>query len=311
MTEPILTITLNPALDIAARTRRLVPRAKLRCDDVRYDAGGGGLNVARVLHRLGLKVHALYGAGGASGDHVAQLLAADGVPAERVSTAGVTRSNFAVGEIASGEEYRFVLPGPELSDADWRRIRERAADLCPVSGHIVASGSLPIGAPVDAYAQLAEIARARQCRFVLDTAGPALLSALDAGVHTIKPSRGEFLAATATDDLPAAIAVARRWIAGQRVERVAVSLGHEGARVLTADGDWSFKAPPQKMSTTVGAGDAFVAGLVAADSQNLAPPRALLYAAAVAACAVADRGFAAVTPEMVAARVVEFTRRRN
>ncbi|MGE0734104.1 MAG: 1-phosphofructokinase family hexose kinase [Alphaproteobacteria bacterium] len=301
MSAPILTVTLNAALDIGARTQRLVPRAKLRCEDVRYSPGGGGLNVARVLHRLDCRVHALYAAGGSSGDHIEQLLADEGVSAERVTVAGETRSNLSVVDNSTSEEYRFVLPGPPLSATEWRTIQDRIETLCPAGGHLVASGSLPAGAPEDAYAQLAGIAKTRSCRYVLDTAGKPLLAALRVGVHTVKPSRGELLAATGADDLDAAIRIARQWIAAGRVERVAVSLGDQGARLLTTEGVWAIAATQQKTTTTLGAGDAFLAGLVAADLRGLAAEQSLETAAAVAACAVADRSFHAVSPAAVPA----------
>lgn len=302
MTAPVLTVTLNAALDIAARTKRLVPHAKLRCDDVRYSPGGGGLNVARVLHRLGCSVHALYAAGGSSGDQIDELLEAEGVKAERVRIAGITRSNLAVTEAASGEEYRFVLPGPTLSSDEWDRIRNRVEALCPAGGHLVASGSLPIGAPEYAYAQLARIAKRRECRFVLDTGGKSLALALAEGVHTIKPSHGEFLAATGTADLDAAMLVAETWLANKKVERIVVSLGAGGARLLTAAGVWSCAASQQKIATSLGAGDALVAGLIAADSRRLIPADALNFAAATAACAISAEAYVGISLAAVEAK---------
>lgn len=286
MTAPVLTVTLNPALDVAARTPRLVPHAKLRCEDVRYSPGGGGLNVARVLHRLGRPVHAVYASGGSNGDRIGELLEEEGVPFEPVPIADATRSNLAVTEANTGDEFRFVLPGPRMSATEWDRIRNRIEALCPQAGHMVASGSLPLGAPEDAYAQLARIAKRRACRFVLDTAGTPLTLALREGVHTIKPSRGEFLAATGAADFNAALGVAGAWLAAGMVERIAVSLGADGACLLTAAGTREVAATPRKSAASLGAGDAFVAGLVESDIRRFQPAQALSFAALVADCAV-------------------------
>lgn len=294
MTAAVLTVTLNPALDVAARTSKVLPYAKLRCDDVRYSPGGGGVNVARVLRRLGRSVYALYAGGGPVGEQIGRLLDAEGVQSESVRIAGETRSNLAVTEASTGNEFRFVLPGPTMSSDEWIRIRDRVEALCPESGHLVASGSLPAGAPDDAYAELARIAKRRACRFILDTSGPALMRALNAGVHTIKPSRGEFLAATGTGDLDAALSVGRAWLAEGKVERIVVSLGADGARLLTDSGALSCTGTPRKIVTSLGAGDALVAGLVEADIRRLQPGPALKFATAVASCAVARERYEGV-----------------
>jgi len=154
----IVTLTMNPALDIATATERIVPTHKLRCDMPRYDPGGGGINVARAVHALGGDALAIFPAGGSAGDMVRHLLAAEGVAHAAVAVAGFTRESLAVEERASSEQYRFILPGPEIGPADQQRCLDRLAAAAADAAYIVASGSLPPGAPEDFYARVAALA---------------------------------------------------------------------------------------------------------------------------------------------------------
>ena len=126
-----ITFTPNPALDIATSVDQLVDAHKLRCDAPQVHPGGGGINVARVLHRLGADVLALYTAGGSTGARVHALLQAEGVPDQALAVAADTRESFTVHERSSGREYRFVLPGPSLSAAEWQACLQQLAQFDP------------------------------------------------------------------------------------------------------------------------------------------------------------------------------------
>ncbi|EER58430.1 6-phosphofructokinase, partial [Acidovorax delafieldii 2AN] len=127
----LITLTLNPALDLATTTARVEPTHKLRCSPAQRFAGGGGINVARVLHRLGSNVQAWALAGGAAGAQMRQLLADEGVSTVLQPIAGDTRENFSVVETATGQEFRFVLPGPALQAAEWQACLDALAALTP------------------------------------------------------------------------------------------------------------------------------------------------------------------------------------
>ena len=116
--DSIVTLTMNPALDITTDADVVRPTDKVRCTGVRYDPGGGGVNVAQVAHNLGASVTAVFPAGGATGDVYGDLLTARGVPFHRVKIAGSTRESFTIDEISTGLQYRFVLPGPSLTFAE-------------------------------------------------------------------------------------------------------------------------------------------------------------------------------------------------
>ena len=264
MNVRILTVTLNPSIDVSAATPTVTTEHKLRCTDVRRDAGGGAINVARVLTRLGADCQALYPLGGVLGQMLRRLLEEDGISSIALDIAEETRESFTVLERASGREYRFVLSGPQLAEAEWQACLDRVAAMSEPPGYVVASGSLPPGAPEDFYARLARIVRARGGRMVLDASGPALAAALEEGVYLVKPNLRELreLTGESLEDEQAWDRAAGDLVKAGKAEVVALSLGPRGA-LLAAQGI-RLRAPaiPVKIASTVGAGDSFLAAMV-------------------------------------------------
>lgn len=290
-----LTITPNPALDIATDTERVQPTHKLRCGPVQRYPGGGGINVARVLHRLGASVQAHYLAGGPNGEQLERLLAAEGIPAHAHPIAGDTRENFAVVQTSTGDEFRFVLPGPVVQDSEWQPWQRALNNAAPAARWLVASGSLPPGMPVDFYARLARQAHAQGQHLVLDTSGDALAAALQAGVYLLKPSLRELRELTG---LP--LQTPAQWCAGAQAlvhsgqaQLVALSVGAQGAVLASAAGVWQVDAlaVPARTGTT-GAGDCFLAALVFALERGTPPPEALRWGIAAGAAALLSPGTA-------------------
>lgn len=261
MPKRIVTLTLNPAVDASCATEEVRPINKLRTTNDRLDPGGGGINVARVVNELGGESFAVYAAGGRSGDVLDELVRDAGVMAHRISTAEPTRVSHVVFEQRSGQEYRFTPEGPLLAESEWQ------AALAFIQlldfDYLVASGSLPRGVPVDFYARLAVAVKNRGSRLVVDTSGPPLAAALEAGVHLVKPSRGEFARLLERDlSDPAALATAaRELVASGGTDLLAVTLGHEGALLASGDGVWRLGTPKVEAKSAVGAGDSFVAGM--------------------------------------------------
>ena len=289
----LLTLTPNPALDLATNTERVAPTHKLRCGPVRRFAGGGGINVARVLHRLGADVQAWALAGGAAGAQVQQLLADEGVATALQPIAGDTRENFSVVETGTGEEFRFVLPGPTLQAAEWQACLAALTALQAPPRWLIASGSLPPGVPDDLYAQLAQALTARGVRVVVDTSGPALAAALQAGVALVKPSLREL-----REVMQQPLAQAPDWCrAAQSLVNtgaasiVALSVGEQGAVLATREGVWQAPALNVPATTgTTGAGDCFLAALVWALDRGDAPAEALRWGVAAGAAALLHPG---------------------
>jgi 6-phosphofructokinase 2 len=266
----ILTVTPNPALDLATSAEVLLDASKIRCEPARIDPGGGGINVARVVHRLGGEVLALYLAGGATGARLRGLLDAEGLASHCIDIAGETRESFSVWERATGREFRFVLPGPELAPGEWQAGLDAVARLAPPGGYLVSSGSLPPGTPADFHAEAARRARAVGCRVVVDASGESLAAALAVGVDLVKPSLRELREFTG---LPLAseadrLAAARALVASGQAAIVALSLGAEGALLVARD--LALRAAPLtvEVATTTGAGDSFLAGMVCALARN-------------------------------------------
>jgi 6-phosphofructokinase 2 len=310
MSQRIVTLTLNPALDLAADAAEVVPTHKIRMHQGHADPGGGGVNISRVLHELGGDTVAIIATGGASGRVLEELLDEAGVPRRSVPIRKQTRISLNVQDLKHDLEYRFVPEGPTLCAAEFAACLE-AVEQEP-GGWLIASGSLPPGVPVDAYAQVARIAaRKGQC-FVVDTSGPALAAVLEQGGCTlVKPSLGELenLVGRALND-PAeqdreAMALVRRGAA----RMVAVTLGAEGALLATEDGILRMPALDEAMHSSVGAGDAFVAAATLALARGGTPADALTWGTAAGATAIACAGTARLRRADVAARHQRLTAR--
>lgn len=260
----ILTVTVNPSIDLSAETEVVSSEHKLRCTAVRRDPGGGGINVARVLKRFGAECRAIYLAGGVLGRLLEQLLQAEGVNGIALDVAEDTRESFTILEKASGREYRFVLAGPTLGLEEWQPCIERVASLAKAGDYVVASGSLPSGVPKDFYGRLARTARASGSRMVLDTSGPPLAAALEEGVFLVKPNLRELreLTGEALESENDWTLAAEGLVKRGRAQIVALSLGHRGALLAAQDATVRAPAIPVKIASTVGAGDSFLAGMV-------------------------------------------------
>ncbi|HET8727851.1 MAG TPA: 1-phosphofructokinase family hexose kinase [Alphaproteobacteria bacterium] len=261
--NPIVTLTLNPALDLETEVERIVPDHKLRCAPPRRNPGGGGINVARMVHHLGGHATAVYLSGGPTGDTIGALLDEEGVDRLAMPASGTTRQSLNVVERASGHEFRFVLPGSDLSALDWDDLAERLGEEAKDVDWLVASGSLPPGAPDDIYRRVAMAARKRSTKVGIDTSGPALAHALGPGICFVKPSLRELseLLGRNIEGRGAVEKAARLLVEDGRAEIVAVTLGADGACLASRDELIWMTPPVIEPLSSVGAGDSFVAGL--------------------------------------------------
>lgn len=260
--DRVATLTLNPAIDSACEADRVFPTHKIRTHGERYDPGGGGINVARVLARLGNRVEVLYLAGGATGALLDELLVEHGLDRRHLPIADHTRMSLAVYERATGQEYRFVPEGPLVASSEW----QAALDACAgfAGEWLVASGSLPRGVPDDFFARVAR-ALAPGVKLVLDTSGPALAAAIEAGgIHLVKPSLGEFeaIAGGRLADADTIGRAAQQLVAAGKAAHVAVTMGRHGAVLAHAGGVIVQPGIDVTVKSATGAGDSFVAGMV-------------------------------------------------
>jgi 6-phosphofructokinase 2 len=261
----IVTLTLNPALDLSTTIEEMRPFSKLRCSGERRDAGGGGINVARVATRLGASPLAIFPAGGPIGRYLADIVAAEGVRSLVIPIQGNTREDVTVTEAASSRQFRFVMAGPPLAESEWEQVLSECILRLHEGTYLVASGSLAPGMPDDFYARLAAAAKARGARLLLDSSGAALEKALAEGVYLIKPNLRELRGLTREPlpDRDAWLAASRRLVASGAVEIVALSLAELGALFVTRDLALYAKAPAVEARSTVGTGDSFLGALVA------------------------------------------------
>lgn len=288
--KSIITLTLNPSIDGSAQAETVRPIRKVRTVDERYDPGGGGINVARVVRELGGPTLALYLAGGATGAVFDDLLAAAAIPRWRLPIADHTRISHAVFERSSGLEYRFVPEGPLVTEAEWRACL-RALDEIDCD-YLVASGSLPRGVPADFYALAREITQRKGIKLVLDTSGAALRAGIGGGVHLIKPSLGEFEALVGRKlPLPAEQETAARdLVASGAVEMVALTLGRDGALLVTSRRALRLTPPKVPVKSATGAGDSFLAAMTLGLAEGRSVEDAFAYGMAAGAAAVLSAG---------------------
>lgn len=295
----VLCLTMNPSVDLATETERVVPTHKLRCGDTLHDAGGGGVNVARVLTRLGGRCTAVCPTGGPSGHWLEHRMQEEGLDSVFLPIADETRVSFTVHEHSTGAEFRFVMPGPHLSEAEWTGCLAYLEALTDFPDLIVASGSLPPGVPTDFYARVARLCRQRGAKLVVDASGPALSAALVEGVFLFKPNLKELGELTGeTLETPAQWqAGARRLVNEGKAEIVALTLGHQGALMVTRDAMWFAQPLDMPVASAVGAGDSFVGGLVWAWQHGMALDQAFAWGVAAGSAALLNPGTSLAHPE--------------
>lgn len=288
----IITITANPAVDISTSVDKIAPFTKLRCEPAKQDPGGGGINVARVVKRLGGDVLAIYPTGGTTGESLRRLMEREDVTSLAVPATEETRESFTVFEGATKQQYRFVLPGAPLRESEWQECLRQLSSVGHRPDFVVASGSLPPGVPDDFFGRIVCIAKEMGAKIVVDTSGPALKSALKEGCYLIKPNLREFreLTDTSAEDDAALISAGRNLIDRGFVEIIALSLGAFGAMLITRDRAWRADGLPIKPASVVGAGDSFVGALVWSLAEGNELVDALRYGVAAGSAALLNPG---------------------
>lgn len=259
----IATLTLNPALDKSTSVDRLVPEKKMRCAGLQLDPGGGGINVSKAIQKLGGENVAVYPAGGSNGELITELLQAEGMRTMPVPVRSLTRESFSVMEKSTGQQYRFVVPGPAISEEETEALLHAVQGVVPKPSVLVVSGSMPEGMREDIFSRLSSLATRLHARLIVDTSGPALKKAMDAGVFLLKPNLSELSMLSGRESLQPEEAedAARRIIDNGHCEVLVVSLGAGGAMLVTRDQVLRVAAPTVKRLSTVGAGDSMVGGM--------------------------------------------------
>jgi len=259
----ILTLTLNPSLDRTIEIPELVRGEMVRAGATRLDPGGKGVNVARALAAHKLPTCAVVPRGGPEGRQLTELLEEEGIDVCAVPVTGHTRSNVSLVE-PDGSVTKINEPGGELSPDDLERIVKAVLDTAATADWVVASGSLPPGVPDTFYCDLGRRLMERGVRFVVDTSGPALTAALDARPALVKPNRDELaeFAGFPIDSIEGAVRAATA-MHEAGADTVLASLGADGAVLVDKGGVRHGESPVDQGRSTVGAGDAMLAGYLA------------------------------------------------
>ncbi len=288
----ILTVAVNPALDLSTRVERMQANRKLRCAGALVEPGGGGVNVSRVIRRFGGRSTAFVALGGPTGRALRELMVREGLSIVAFPIKEATRQNITVDETGRDRQYRLVLQGPRWSVKEARAALPAIERLAERHDYVVATGSLPPGVPEDFYARLAHMARRLGKRLVLDASGAALRAALEAGVFLVKPNHLEFLdlAGATRTDWKTMAHVAQRVRGRGQAEAMIVTRGDMGALAILPGGAWRLQAPSGKVVSLVGAGDSLIGAAVLALARGRPMLEACRLGVAAAAAAVEAPG---------------------
>lgn len=292
----IVTVTPNPSLDRTVLVDDLVPGAIHRAGSAQLDPGGKGVNVARALTAAEHPTVAVLPSGGVEGVKVAELLASEGVAVVEVPIAAANRSNITVVE-ADGTTSKFNEPGPQLTEDDRTSLEGKAAELASGAEWVVSCGSLPTGEETELHARLVRAGRGEGTRVAVDASGPGLLAACRAEPDLVTPNLQELseLVGRPLRRLGDVLDAAGE-VRATGVGTVLVSLGEHGAVLVERTGAWHATSQAAAVRSTVGAGDAALAGFLQAGGTG---PRALRAAVAHGTAAVGLAGSRMPEPHQV------------
>ena len=301
----IVTLTLNPSVDRTVEVETLARGEVMRALGVRVDPGGKGINVSRALATHGLSTRAVVTVGGAEGEHLIALLRDTGIEIVPVGIRGAIRSNITVVE-PDGTTTKFNEPGAQLSADELAAVFTAVKAAVESADWLVASGSLPPGTPASVYGDLIRSLAGSGTNVAIDTSGPALEAVLDAGPTLVKPNRDELAEVTGRPLLTMADVVeAACRLCDLGAGAVLASLGGDGAVLVDGDGAIHGQTPTVSPLSSVGAGDAMLAGFLAGGGKG---SDALVEALAWGAAAVLQPGSGMPSPSDIDRAAVRLER---
>jgi 6-phosphofructokinase 2 len=286
----IVTLTVNPSIDKSTHFSGLVAEQKIRCQTPLFDAGGGGINVSKAISRLGGSSLAVFTSGGAVGEMLQDLVSKENIQFETIATVAATRENFIAVDDNTNSQYRFGFTGGSLLEAESKAVLDTISNLKPK--FLVASGSLDEGLGDDFYQKVAQIAQVSHSKLIVDTSGSALQKVLEVGAYLIKPNVGELAKLIGVErlEMEEVNEAAKKIIAQGGAEIVVVSLGPQGAVLVTKEVYEYVPAPNVAKKSTVGAGDSMVGGMVWALSQNKSLKEVIRWGVACGSAATMNEG---------------------
>lgn len=287
----ILTVTLNPSVDRTLFVARLSPHETNRVTKTETDAGGKGVNAARVLKELGQEVCAAGFLGGGTGAFVRSVLDREGVSHSFVEVGGDTRLNVLIEEESGGPPTTLNERGPEIRNEEWEALRASVVAVSKEARAVVFGGSVPPGLPPSAIAELVRAVRRDSLIVAVDCEGDALRLAIDERPDIVKPNGSEASALLGLSvSTPSEAAEAARRLLDMGVGSPIVSIGALGAVVATKDGAWLAKPPRIEARSTIGSGDSLLAGYVCGVLDGLSPAESLRLGTAAGAATAMTSG---------------------
>jgi len=288
----IVTLTVNPALDKSAKVDGLIPDQKLSCHSITYQAGGGGINISRILSRLGVNSKCVFTSGGDTGQRLESLLLEEHINNFPVAVREATRENFSVVDTTTRFQYRFGMPGGNITDAEFNKITTSLEELLNEGDILALSGSLSSKMPSDYYVQVIQLLKGKGVKIVLDTSGSALKEAIGQKLCLVKPNQRElallagkeFLTNKEQEDF------ALQLVASNSVEYVVVSMGPKGAFMASKEGITYQHTPAVPVRSTIGAGDSMVAGLIYGILKEMNAEQMLKYGVACGSATTMSEG---------------------
>ncbi|MCA9395590.1 MAG: 1-phosphofructokinase family hexose kinase [Candidatus Omnitrophica bacterium] len=286
----ILTVTLNPALDVHSHIQCLAPGEKMRTTSSCFLPGGGGVNVSRAIQSLNGKSRCFYLKGGPVGSYLELLMDDIGLEQHYVPIQDNNRHHFNVLDESTGQHYRFGMPGPCVSPDEMTATLNYFHNLQDVYGSIaVLSGSIPSGLPHDFYARITRILKAKNMKVVVDAKGSALKAAVREGAYLFKMNLDEFsqLADFDPEDISSIIRAGKNFVRQHDVQKVILSMSDKGAIGICGDESMFIRVPETIGHHVVGSGDSMVAGIVMNLGCQMSTQDGLMYGvAAGTSCAL-------------------------
>jgi tagatose 6-phosphate kinase len=281
--DMITTVTLNTSIDKAYVVDRLNKGEVMRVKQCTNTPGGKGLNVARVVKLCGEEVLATGIAGGFSGSYVEDMLKKQQVPCVFTHAAAETRSCINILE-SDGTSTELLEAGEPITQSELAEFFRKFKQLIDRSDVVTISGSMPKGVDTNVYAKLIKLVKDKKKKVILDTSGEYLKEGIKACPTMIKPNSDEIeaLLGVPVKNREEIIAGAKK-LQSLGIEMVVVSLGADGALVVTEDGVYHGKPPKLETVNTVGSGDSMVAALAVGLARGYDVEEALRYAVSVSA----------------------------
>lgn len=303
----IVTLTLNPCVDKTIWVDKLIPNEKLKAKHPEDEAGGGGINVSRAIKYLGHSSKAFFLNGGDNGAFLKKLVAEENIDFEEIAIAENTRMNLMLIDESTSLEYRIGMQGPSISANE---IEQLLCILSQQKGYdfLVASGSLPPNVSNDIFGKIAAIVASHNAKFILDTSGKALQNAVGEKIFLLKPNLNELSVLCGINEnasIDEILQATQNLLSKINCTAIVVSLGKEGAVIVTNTEFHHIRPPKVEVKSTVGAGDCMVAGMTIALSQNKPWKEVLQYGIACGTAATLNSGKGLCKPEDVERLLME------